>query len=229
MPSLKHKKKFVIALFLVTLILLLMYSKQQGKKYEEFTSKVNEIGGQIIVANGGANKVPLISFLFKKDIALILDASKAKDLSFLSDYSNITSLELRGKSEILDYAFLSNLKKLQLLKIEDFKDGVVLPISGFEALEKLDLSDSNCTDFAFLKNCLKLKSLDLSNTHFADLNKIAALELKFLNISFTKVKELSIILQLKSLENVNLRGLDYDKSFIDQLFSELPNFTGGAL
>ena len=83
-------------------------------------------------------------------------------------------------------------------KIKDFNH-----IINIEALENLDISDTNISDISFLVKNKNIKKLHLKNCKYIkDFTPISKLEtLENLDISYTNISDISFLVKNKNIKN----------------------------
>ena len=142
-----------------------------------------------------------------------------------SDVSNIQTLDL-SDSTVKDISALSNLTNLEYLDL--FCADEVSDISCLKNLTKLkylSLRDTDVTDITPLKNLMQLNHLELSWTDISDISSLSNLtKLEYLDLSFSRVSDISALKNLSNLEYLNIAGCsieDYspiEGLQIDELF-----------
>lgn len=115
------------------------------------------------------------------------------------------NLSLTGVVDLSPLAGLTRLKKLWLEDVEDLRGGLE-PIQGLN-LEYLDISGSNIDEIYTWPN---LKLLNVSATNVKSLKPLAdCVQLTDLNISVTKVSDLTHIKNLEHLKYLDIMNMKY--------------------
>lgn len=150
------------------------------------------------------------------------------DTNFFTSLKSLTTLELSNWPSIFNITWLKSLENLKRLKlsgcekitnIQVFNDLKPLtrldlskcPIKDFDlkdlsSLTNLTLSRTDISSINFLKNCLSLKSLDLSGCqNLTDISAIKSLpHLRSLNLSGSNIRDFDTLQNLQSLIHLNL-------------------------
>lgn len=154
----------------------------------------------------GNNKISDISVLSNliKLKNLYLDSNNISDFTPIS---NLTALETLYLSDmgISDITFLTNLTKIKDLYLSKNNITNISILANLIELNVLSLGENpELTDISALARCTKLKKIYLHNNDIEDISALAGCtELTELGIGNNKIKDLSVIDKLSSVQLVN--------------------------
>jgi Leucine-rich repeat (LRR) protein len=150
------------------------------------------------------NPLPLSELPFLKSLSL--SNNRIEDFSFVKNL-NLNTMTI-SSSKLRNIDFLSTQLNLISLYLDGNEISDISEIAKFSNLESLSLSNNlNLKDLSPLNGLGKLKNLDISNTGVNSLIHLSSLPLKSLNITNTKVFDLS------PLKNLNDLTLIWDKPY----------------
>lgn len=163
--------------------------------------------------------------------ALDLSNTLVEDISPLSSLTGLRSLALEG-APVGDLNYLRYAENIEALNIAYTRINDLSALQNLQSLNDFNLQGTEILDFELLNDFIKLKKLDLSETRFNDISEISELpnleelnlaktnvttltglsgsELRFLDISFTGISDLTPIkyfekLQVLSINNTQIR------------------------
>lgn len=114
---------------------------------------------------------------------LNLRGNKINDISFLENFTQITSLSLQANNEITNYEYIEN---LYLLK-------------------HLNLAENGITDISFIKNLTFLTELILDRNSLENIDILENLtDLEYLKLWQNKISDIKVLKHLKNLRHLNL-------------------------
>jgi Leucine-rich repeat (LRR) protein len=147
--------------------------------------------------------------IFRENIK-IDDPPKREQLHSLV---RLKSIDISGNESIRSLEPLTIFDNLEILDLSNTMVGDISTLSSMVTLLELNLSGNPLNDLIPVASLLQLKSLDISNTAVEKLDPVAYLEnLEYLNCSGTPVKKLNPIetlFQLRILEinNTNIKNI----------------------
>lgn len=131
------------------------------------------------------------------------------DITFLSNFSNLTWLQIFNNSNIDDLSPIASLTNLEVLLINGNKITDLSPLSKLVNLRDLNVGDNPATDLTSLRNLTSLKILAIFGNHLTDISPLASLtNLETLAIEHNNV---SNILPLEGLNNLKRLNLSYNQ------------------
>jgi len=153
--------------------------------------------------------------------SLILNTNRIGDISPLAGLTRLTQLDL-GWNQIADAGPLAGLTQLTRLRLDLNEITDLRPLSGLTALTELGVGDNWITDIGPLAGLTRLQLLRLGNydrSHYwpqknliEDLSILPAMtSLKNLDLEAIGITDLSIVLRLRGLKSLNLRGNPLDR------------------
>jgi len=142
--------------------------------------------------------------------------------------ANLRELDITGNTVFADgIDSIKRLKRLVSLKLGGtfIDDGHCKKLEGLKSLEVLCLqSNTNVTDFKFIKGFTNLKELDLSATGIMDISGIEKLHnLRKLDLSLTFVEDISMLGKLKNLEHLILTDSSSINKQVKALKKSMPD------
>jgi internalin A len=177
-----------------------VYSKDGFLFFKEKEAPDSILGDRLIIESGKI--LESVNYINDNDIKSVVINSNYVSLSDLSFFDKITSIEgIYLLAENLDISNINNLKKLRVLRLNNSTEEIDL--KNFSELEVLSYSDKNrIKGINYCKNLFWLwvegyKKEDL--TEFKDL-----VELKYLNLSFSSIKNIHGIENMSKLKYLRL-------------------------
>ncbi|KAL0224641.1 hypothetical protein RCL1_002553 [Eukaryota sp. TZLM3-RCL] len=130
--------------------------------------------------------------------------NKITDTSLLSSLQNLRVLSLH-ENKISDLSPLSCLKFLQILKLDSNQISDLSPVAALENLVDLSLCRSNITDISPLSSLQNLRILSLCDNKISDLSPLSCLKfLEKLALNWNKVSDVSPLASLQNLVDLSL-------------------------
>ena len=153
---------------------------------------------------------------------LVIDRSKASDLTPLAGLENLISLSI-VKSEVSDLTPLAGLKNLRVLKLgKNHRISDITPLAGLVNLERLQLNDNKILDITPLTGLVNLEVLQLNDNRISDLTPLAGLvNLRWLQLEYNQISDLTSIRNLTKLERLTIIGNPIDYTELGNLPAEL--------
>ena len=139
-----------------------------------------------------------------ENVKLLREFGDTSDLvlSFIFLYDGETRKSTSDHSQLVKY-FLEYRNSAENLKFEYDPKNNSLSLANNVGLFNLNTDFDDTKDYCLLE-FLKLKSLDLTNTNFSNLNQLKELELEDLNLANTQVMDLRPLLEMRTLKQVIL-------------------------
>ena len=137
------------------------------------------------------------------------NSSQIKDISPLTNLTNLTSLDLSG-NQIEDISLLTNLTNLTSLDLGNNQITDISALSNLKNLTTLNLSGNNITDISILKELTKLESLSLGGEYsqksqLSDISVLTNLtNLTNLSVSYAQVTDVRALTNLTNLTSLSL-------------------------
>lgn len=160
--------------------------------------------------------------------SLYMDGSKVKDLSILETVSGLENLIINN-CNITDISRIKNCSSLRNFDADNTPIKSLEPLSGLKKLSSISLQNGPDLDYAVLKSISGLKilnlrgsklteikdlistdsqsniySLDISGTEVRTLEGISKLPLEYLDLSKTKIKDISALHNHPKLKDINI-------------------------
>ncbi len=166
-----------------------------------------------------------ISFLsnFTNLISLDLTDNEIKNILFLQHLTNLTNLYL-GNNQISDISFLQNLTNLISLDLSENQISDISVLRDSINLVSLYLGTNQILDISFLQNLTNLTNLNMDSNQITDISILKGfLNLKNLHISHNQIIDISSLKGLTTLARLDLSNNQItDISFL----KGLTNLTG---
>ena len=166
--------------------------------------------------------------IYKSDLdeitSLFLDDyTEVRDISALSDLTNLTYLNMGG-TQVTDISALSTLIKLKTLRFHTTAVSDISALSNLTNLTELDMGGTQVTDISALSNLIKLKTLRFYITAVSDISALSNLtNLKELDMAFTQVGDISALRNLTNLTELTMLFTEVSDT---SALSNLTNLTG---
>lgn len=154
----------------------------------------------------------------------LIEVSSIKGLEYCKNLKTLTissgeipddNEEIRySKGAIKDLTPLSNLKKLELLRLSHNEISDVSPLKDLTGLKYLYISHNNITDISSLKNLTNLESFDFAVNKITDMSIVENFKnLKLLDIYSNKISNINYIKELEKLtyfraDSNNIENID---------------------
>lgn len=154
----------------------------------------------------------------------LIEVSSIKDLEYCKNLKTLTissgeipddNEEIRySKGAIKDLTPLSNLKKLELLRLSHNEISDVSPLKDLTGLKYLYISHNNISDISLLKNLANLESFDFAVNKITDMSIVENFKnLKLLDIYSNKISNINYIKELEKLtyfraDSNNIENID---------------------
>ena len=137
--------------------------------------------------------------------SLHLHENRIRDLSPLSELTGLTHLDLR-KNDIFDLAPLSELSGLEVLDLSQNPIAEINPLSGLIGLRVLVLDNTNVTytDVLALPQLSRLEVLGLAGLGISDVQALAEIPLRELNLASNRIADISALAGLANLSSLYL-------------------------
>ncbi len=147
------------------------------------------------------------------------------DTSLLKGMTKLEDLTLSGCGGINNLDFISGMKNLKELDLNETSVSNFAPISNLKNIQSLDLfACYGLNNLNFLKGMKNLEELRLSGTSVSNLSPISGLEnLQSFSIGLSKVKNLTPLYGLPNLNYIQLYKGEFTSDQIDQLKKNLPD------
>lgn len=146
---------------------------------------------------------------------LNLDDNKINDISFLNNFTQITSLSLKGNKDIISYEPIQNLYLLINLNLGQNGIKDISFIKNLVFLKELLLEKNNITNIDVLANLNNLNILKLWKNQIYDIRPLTDLKtLRHLSLWDNKIADITPIKNL-----TNLTTLDLDSNLITDIRS----------
>lgn len=142
---------------------------------------------------------------FKNITTLNLSGNALCDLNELSGLTKLRTLELES-NDINDISGLSNLRNLKILNLSGNRINDISSLSGLKELTTLNLSDNELSNLSGLHELTYLTTLDLGGNEIADLNEMYGLT-NLTELSLVSNKLLSDIKPISGLINLTAINL----------------------
>ncbi len=131
----------------------------------------------------------------------------------LHQCSQLPSVDLSGKREIVSLSPLTRLSRLEEIGLANCNILDISPVSSFKRLKSLDLSGNPVSDLSPLSAMTGLRELNIGNTPVEKLDALETItSLQQLNCSGTQIKKLDPVASL-----TNLRKLECQNTGINNL------------
>lgn len=128
---------------------------------------------KLFVSNADAEEIKMINTMKKLQL-LGLYESEIKKLSELSALSNLYCLDVGASAQLEDLSGLENFRQLSYLGIADTNVTDLSLVSHADQLEMLDITGTPLTDFSFLLDCKRLKTIFLDSEKEEYVNSLGA-------------------------------------------------------
>lgn len=154
----------------------------------------------------------------------LIEVSSIKGLEYCKNLKTLTissgeipddNEEIRySKGAIKDLTPLSNLKKLELLRLSHNEISDVFPLKDLTGLKYLYISHNNITDISSLKNLTNLESFDFAVNKITDMSIVENFKnLKLLDIYSNKISNINCVKELEKLtyfraDSNNIENID---------------------
>lgn len=154
----------------------------------------------------------------------LIEVSSIKGLEYCKNLKTLTissgeipddNEEIRySKGAIKDLTPLSNLKKLELLRLSHNEISDVSPLKDLTGLKYLYISHNNISDISSLKNLVNLESFDFAVNKITDMSIVENFKnLKLLDIYSNKISNINYIKELEKLtyfrvDSNNIENID---------------------
>ena len=154
----------------------------------------------------------------------LIEVSSIKGLEYCKNLKTLTissgeipddNEEIRySKGAIKDLTPLSNLKKLELLRLSHNEISDVSPLKDLTGLKYLYISHNNISDISLLKNLANLESFDFAVNKITDMSIVEDFKnLKLLDIYSNKISNINYIKELEKLtyfraDSNNIENID---------------------
>lgn len=154
----------------------------------------------------------------------LIEVSSIKGLEYCKNLKTLTissgeipddNEEIRySKGAIKDLTTLSNLKKLELLRLSHNEISDVSPLKDLTGLKYLYISHNNISDISLLKNLANLESFDFAVNKITDMSIVENFKnLKLLDIYSNKISNINYIKELEKLtyfraDSNNIENID---------------------
>lgn len=154
----------------------------------------------------------------------LIEVSSIKGLEYCKNLKTLTissgeipddNEEIRySKGAIKDLTPLSNLKKLELLRLSHNEISDVSPLKDLTGLKYLYISHNNITDISSLKNLTNLESFDFAVNKITDMSIVENFKnLKLLDIYSNKISNINCVKELEKLtyfraDSNNIENID---------------------
>lgn len=154
----------------------------------------------------------------------LIEVSSIKGLEYCKNLKTLTissgeipddNEEIRySKGAIKDLTPLSNLKKLELLRLSHNEISDVSPLKDLTGLRYLYISHNNISDISLLKNLANLESFDFAVNKITDMSIVENFKnLKLLDIYSNKISNINYIKELEKLtyfraDSNNIENID---------------------
>ena len=154
----------------------------------------------------------------------LIEVSSIKGLEYCKNLKTLTissgeipddNEEIRySKGAIKDLTPLSNLKKLELLRLSHNEISDVSPLKDLTGLKYLYISHNNISDISLLKNLVNLESFDFAVNKITDMSIVENFKnLKLLDIYSNKISNINYIKELEKLtyfraDSNNIENID---------------------
>ncbi len=127
------------------------------------------------------------------------------DITFLSNFSNLTWLQIFNNSNIDDLSPIASLTNLEILLINGNKITDLSPLSKLVNLQDLNVGGNQVSDLTPLANLTSLEILSLFSNQVTDITPLASLtNLKTLAMQHNNVGNILPLEGLNNLENMDL-------------------------
>ncbi|BAZ33624.1 Rab family protein (plasmid) [Cylindrospermum sp. NIES-4074] len=181
---------------------IIAYDLASGDGFEY----LNHISFLKIVRPKLADFSPLKNLTNLTQLEIDYENTNSHGLSTLRDFSNLTSLRLRGDA-ISDLSPLATLSNLTSLRLRGDAISDLSPLATLSNLTNLDLSGDVISDISPLATLSNLTNLDLSGEAIIDISPLATLSnLTYLDLSGEAIIDISPLATLSNLTNLNLSG-----------------------
>ena len=154
----------------------------------------------------------------------LIEVSSIKGLEYCKNLKTLTissgeipddNEEIRySKGAIKDLTPLSNLKKLELLRLSHNEISDVSPLKDLTGLKYLYISHNNISDISSLKNLANLESFDFAVNKITDMSIVENFKnLKLLDIYLNKISNINYVKELEKLtyfraDSNNIENID---------------------
>ena len=160
----------------------------------------------VVLKNNGKNEYDII---YKSDVDKItrLLLLKSIDLSELTKFTNIDTLEIVLSNDFIDISPISNLTNLTKLGLYDIELRDISPLKDLTNLEYLEFVNNNISDILPLENLAGLEYLYLSHNNISDISPLKKLtKLTSLDLSNNNISDISPLENLTGITNLYLTG-----------------------
>ncbi|MFM9330166.1 stalk domain-containing protein [Paenibacillus mesotrionivorans] len=128
-----------------------------------------------------------------------------RSLEGLEHAVNISKLVLDG-NPIEDFTPLASLTNVEMLGLTRTGIQDLSPLNGMVKLQQLLASNNGISDLTPLKDLNELTDLLLENNQIANVESLAGMSIRWLNLSGNRISDISVLLELKNLKHVDLSG-----------------------
>lgn len=132
---------------------------------------------------------------------LKLERNDLTDISALSDLTNLSALYLNGNSNLEDIGAVKNLTSLVTLEIGSTGVSDLSALAGLTKLKTLNAPGNGISDLTPLKNLTNLEILNLKNNQVTDISPLSGLtRMKELTLDSNRVEDIGPIEHMTALE-----------------------------
>jgi len=157
------------------------------------------------------NPIPINNWAFLKNWTWLEELGMGgmnltnSDITFLSNFSNLTWLQIFNNSHIDDLSPLADLTNLKILLINGNKISDLSSLSKLVNLLDLNIGENQISDLTPLTNLTNLKILSFFSNQATDISPLASLtNLETLAIQYNSVKNISPLEGLNDLQRMDL-------------------------
>ena len=138
--------------------------------------------------------------------SLYLDSNQISDISPLSEMNSLNYLDL-CQNQISDISPLSGLTKLRLLHLDSNQISDISPLSSLINLDHLYLQNNQISDISSLSEMNSLNDLDLDHNQISDISPLSSLtKLINLYLDSNQISDISPLSSLAILINLDLNS-----------------------
>ena len=168
------------------------------------------LSGEYVQGEGTVNSNTISDFSpiagFTQLTRLDLSFGSISDVSFLSDLTRLETLRLYD-NPISDIAALSGLTQLTFLELSDTDITDVSPLAGLTRLRGLYLFNTSVSDVSALSSLTQLTNLGLSGNEISDVSPLSGLtQLNYLSLGWNIISDISTLSALTQLTSLDLPG-----------------------
>lgn len=166
----------------------------------------------LTIASNTVTNVKKLSTLVNLNYLDFSDAG-VNDLSFMTTFAKLNNLSLTGENlNFINVAFLSNLKSLEKLTIENNKaitEEHLKSLAGITSLKMVDLDGcKNIKSLDFIAASIRMEEVSAEDCGLVNINGLSNMaNLTELNINNTKVTSLSPLNEKRKLTKLRMEGL----------------------